>query len=45
MTRLRQLMAVWMFVADYLLEARYNRQRVQGRHDDVDEYPYVTRME
>ena len=26
-------------------EKGYNRQRVQDRHDDIDEYPCVTRTE
>ena len=30
-------------VADFSPEKSYNRQRVQGSHKDVDEYPYVAR--
>ena len=30
-------------VADFSPEKSYNGHRVQGSHEDVDEYPYVTR--
>ncbi len=43
MARPSQLIAGGMVVDDFLPEISYNRQRVQGRHGDVDEYPYVTR--
>ncbi len=38
-----QSIVVWMVFDDFSREISSNRQRVQCRHDGVDDYPYVTR--
>ena len=38
-----EFIAVWTVIVDFLPQKSHNCQRVQDRHGDVDEYPYVTR--
>jgi hypothetical protein len=35
---------IWAIVNDFLPEKSGNRHRIQGRRDDIDQYPYVIRI-